>query len=141
MCYGTNLTKGVAMKTKVFLMKSLFFSVCLLSLSVFGLYKGCVIHDKYEYNRFLSVYDDITIGEDLMAVFAHLRTKPVYDREMTADNIVLVNKCGLKSLPPLDGYSELRFAAFPWNGIPHRFIFVFYNKKGSNVVAKAHCKM
>lgn len=129
------------MKNKTILLKSLFFSLFLLVLVVFGLYKGCVILDKHEYNKFLLVYDDITIGEDLMAVFAHLRTKPVYDFELTSDNIEYVKTCGLKSLPPMDDYSDLRVAAFPWNGIPHRFIFVFYNKKGSNVVAKAHCKM
>lgn len=131
------------MKSKSRLMNWLLSSLCVLSYVciVFILYKGCVLFDTHEHNKFLSTYDGVIVGHNLSDVFKLLGTKPVYDREMTADNIDLVNQCGLKTLPPLDDYSELRFAAFPWKGIPHRFIFVFYTKKGSNVVAKAHCKM
>jgi len=121
--------------------KLIFLLLSLLVLVVFGLYKGCVLFDAHGYNKFMATYDGVVVGHNLADVFNLLGTRPVYEGEMTDDNIGLIDQCGLKSLPPLDNYSEHRFAAFPWAGIPRRFIFVFYTKKESNVVAKAHCKM
>jgi hypothetical protein len=143
MFFGTNQTKGVVMKSRSRAMKWLLSSVCVPAcvFFVFILYKGCVLFDTHEYNKFISAYDSVIVGSNLADVSKLLGEKPVYDFEMTADNIGLINQCGLKSLPPMGDYSELRFAAFPWTGIPHRFIFTFYTKKESNVVAKAHCKM
>ena len=129
------------MKNEMSLLNRWYVSLCLLSLVCLGLYLGLVFEQKHANSRFLSKYDGVVVGHNLVEVFKQLRTKPIYDLELTRDNLEFVRACGLKSFPIYDNYSELRVAVFPCGGIPHRFIFVFYSPKGSNVVAKAHDKM